>query len=210
MAAQRYTSPLRAEQAAATRRRIVDAAGRLFAEEGYARTTLTRIAASAGVSVETVQAQGPKRSLLTAAVSVTTFGREGDEQFISAPEGRALLAAADLQEFIRRGARLIREFNERTYRMWRAFGAAAADDADVDAEWSQRMAYIRGNIAEVVGVLDGRGWLRTDVARDELATGLWILSTGEVFEKLVVRVGWSPDHYEDWLARSMGDLLLPR
>jgi AcrR family transcriptional regulator len=34
---------------------VISAAGRLFAEHGYARTTLNKIADAAGVSPETVQ-----------------------------------------------------------------------------------------------------------------------------------------------------------
>ena len=62
-----YASPLRAAQAAQTRQRILDSAVRLFAEGGYSATTLPDIAAEAEVSVETIQAHGPKRALLLAA-----------------------------------------------------------------------------------------------------------------------------------------------
>ena len=49
-----YESPLRREQAAATRRQILQAAQRLFERQGYAATTIAQIAAEAGVSVKTV------------------------------------------------------------------------------------------------------------------------------------------------------------
>ena len=49
-----YTSQLRADQAIQTRRRIVDAAAELFAERGYAATTIDAVAAAAGVSRKTV------------------------------------------------------------------------------------------------------------------------------------------------------------
>jgi AcrR family transcriptional regulator len=49
-----YRSVLRAEQAEQTRRRILDAAGRLFIERGYAGTAITAVAQAAGVVPETV------------------------------------------------------------------------------------------------------------------------------------------------------------
>ena len=73
-----YRSELRLRQAEETRRSIIDAAADLFSELGYAGTTLAKIAARAGVSVETVQKNGPKAALIRAAVEVRSFGVEGD------------------------------------------------------------------------------------------------------------------------------------
>ncbi|MGE0796247.1 MAG: TetR family transcriptional regulator, partial [Acidimicrobiia bacterium] len=46
-----YSSPVRQEQAALTRRRILDAAGELFAARGYARSTVKAVAERANVAV---------------------------------------------------------------------------------------------------------------------------------------------------------------
>ncbi|HEV2920937.1 MAG TPA: TetR/AcrR family transcriptional regulator, partial [Actinomycetota bacterium] len=52
----------RQEQARRTRRAILDAAGHLFVERGYAATTMTAIAQAAGVALDTVYAAvGPSR-----------------------------------------------------------------------------------------------------------------------------------------------------
>src|SRR5437762_3796936 len=50
----RYESPRRREQAAATRREILEAAQKLFERDGYAATTMAAIAKEAGVSLKTV------------------------------------------------------------------------------------------------------------------------------------------------------------
>ena len=50
----RYHSPRRQEQAAATRRSILEAAQRLFEQHGYAATTMEAIADEAGVALKTV------------------------------------------------------------------------------------------------------------------------------------------------------------
>ena len=50
----RYDSTQRRQQAADTRRVILDAAGRLFAEQGYAATTMAMVAREAGVALKTV------------------------------------------------------------------------------------------------------------------------------------------------------------
>ena len=51
-----YDMSNRRRQAAETRRRIIDAAYGLFIQRGYGKSTLSDIAARAGVAVETVYA----------------------------------------------------------------------------------------------------------------------------------------------------------
>src|SRR5437763_1750044 len=48
------TRPSRKERAGETRRRMLEAASRLFSRRGYANTTLKSVAAEAGVAVQTV------------------------------------------------------------------------------------------------------------------------------------------------------------
>jgi AcrR family transcriptional regulator len=68
MNTRRYTSEVRAQQAAATRQRILDAAQELFADASH-DFTLDRVAASASVSVQTVlRAFGSKESLILEAI----------------------------------------------------------------------------------------------------------------------------------------------
>jgi AcrR family transcriptional regulator len=51
-----YDSPRRREQAAATRRDILEAAQRLFERQGFAATKMAEIASEAGVALKTVYA----------------------------------------------------------------------------------------------------------------------------------------------------------
>ena len=60
---------------ARTRRAILTAAGRLFAERGYTATTMEAIAETADVAVETVYVRfGSKRNLLAAYLDVSVVG----------------------------------------------------------------------------------------------------------------------------------------
>ena len=60
-----YHSPLRQAQAEATRARILDASLKLFAESGYAATTIAAVAREAGVVPETIYASfGTKKALM--------------------------------------------------------------------------------------------------------------------------------------------------
>ena len=94
-----YDSPRRREQAAETRRKILDAAEQLFCEHGYAATTMPAIAAQAGVALKTVYlAFGTKAGVLHALWDVRLGG---DDQPIldalgSLAPGVDVTAATDL------------------------------------------------------------------------------------------------------------------
>src|SRR4029453_8380642 len=61
----RYHSPLRVEQAAGPRRRVLAAARELFLAHGYAGTTVAEVARAAGVSPDTIYVSlGGKQGLL--------------------------------------------------------------------------------------------------------------------------------------------------
>src|SRR4051812_20936424 len=71
----RYASAVRAEQAAATRHAVLQAARELFTERGYARTSIAAIAERAGVAVDTVYAAaGRKPALLRELVETSLSG----------------------------------------------------------------------------------------------------------------------------------------
>jgi len=71
----RYDSARRKEQARQTRAAILEAAQRLFAERGYASSTIEAIAAEAGVAVDTVYASfGSKRGVLSKLMDVRVGG----------------------------------------------------------------------------------------------------------------------------------------
>src|ERR671934_682944 len=73
----RYESPRRREQAAATRLAILEAAERLFGERGYAGTSVSAIAAAAGVALKTVYAAfGTKAEVLRALWNLRMRGDE--------------------------------------------------------------------------------------------------------------------------------------
>src|SRR4051812_3910927 len=71
----RYDTTRRTEQAKENRARILAAAGRLFAEKGYADSAMPEIARAAGVSVQTVyKAFANKATLLKAVFDVSVAG----------------------------------------------------------------------------------------------------------------------------------------
>lgn len=76
-----YESPLRAEQRAQTRARIIEAAIELLAEEELEEVTIPLVAKRAGVSVRTVYAHFPTKEALAETIAELLDERIGALQF---------------------------------------------------------------------------------------------------------------------------------
>ena len=109
-----YNSPRRQEQAAATRRQILDAARRLFERQGYAATTMAQVAGEAGVALKTVYlAFDTKSGLLQELWNVTLRGDDGEVPVAEQDWYREMLEEPDPERQLRLNARNSRLGKER-------------------------------------------------------------------------------------------------
>lgn len=195
-----YRSELRTEQAAATRRRILDAAGDCFAEDGYGRTTLAAVAARAGVSVESVKAQGAKRDLLLAAFEQSFAGQEGGQPLVEQDQLAATFAIEDDDEFIDTGLDVMAAANRRAYSLWRALTSAADSDAEIVPVLQGILVRRRNDIEGAVALIQRRGLLAAGArTRRRVAAQLSFLLSPEGYQQLVAESGWSHPQYLAWV-----------
>ena len=206
-----YNSPLREEQARQTRARIVLAAAGLFAERGYGATTLQAIAAAAGVSVVSVQLNGPKSALLLAALEQISTGSEGFDSAAEVPEfaerAAQITSAADI---IRLTAEFAAASNQRVSKLWLAMDRAADDDADVGHTFRDLIHRMRGDALTAITAMTALGHVRDDRTPEELADIYWALPLPDLYHRLVEQGGWTIDRYTNWLEQTMTELLLPQ
>lgn len=207
MATRSYRSPLRAEAQAATRRRIIDAAARLFAERGYPGTTMAAIAAEAGVSVQSVHLAGPKSALLMAAFEVAFAGDEGTHSLNERPSLASVFELSP-EDALPAYARFLSQANAASVGVWLALVSAARDDEEVaalvDDQRRRRNADIGHGVewAAAQGLLTGGASKRT---RREVMT--WVVSP-ETFDFFVRESGWSVERYENWLMTALRTMVL--
>lgn len=200
-----YRSELRARQAEQTRSRIIAAAAELFAADGYARTTLAKIAAAAGVSTETVQGQGSKAGLLIAAVEFVTFGVAGEENILNLEVGRRLQAAAGIDQALNIVADAQTELHERSAHLTQALIGASGNDAELDRYLVDIVASITGQARRVLEIYRDRGWMRADLPFEEVVETAAVLCSFETYLRIVRRDGWSPERYRVWLRRMLAE-----
>jgi AcrR family transcriptional regulator len=208
-ARRRYTSAVRAEQAAATRRAVLDAARDLFAEDGYAATSIAAIAARAGVAVDTVYAAAGRKPALLRELVETTLS--GTDQAVPADQRDYVLrirAAASAREKIAIYAAAVSEIGVRMAPVHRALAEAAVSDADcaaLRAEISRRRA---DNMRLFAADLRATGELRADLTDDEVADIVWSTNAAEFRALLVGERGWSAERFGTFLADAWSRVLL--
>jgi AcrR family transcriptional regulator len=199
-----YNSDLRAEQARATRRRIVIAAGELFAKDGYARTTIDDVARAAGVSRKTVfTAVGGKVMLVKLAYDWAVGGDDEDVPMIERPVIRRISAETDPVKVVDGYAMHLAETMPRVAPVAVALeeAAAAGDPEAVTLLEDVRGQRLVGMTMMATQLRDLRG-LRRGLGVAAAADLLWMLSDPAPYDLLVTQRGSTPKKYGDWLARA--------
>jgi AcrR family transcriptional regulator len=196
----RYDSTRRRQQAQENRARILAAAQELFVANGYVGTTITEIAAAAGVAVETVYAAfRNKPTLLHLTWDVAVGGDEQHLHVLDRPEMHAVLDEPDLAARFTRFATVNTAIMRRTARLRLAVQGAAGSDRAA----AELLAAIDRARLEAMGV-----HARAAAATSQLAVGeqvcrdvLFATTDGSLWLNLVERRGWSDERYAAWLGR---------
>lgn len=197
--ARTYSSPLREEQAAETRLRVVRAAAKLFASAGYEGTSLADLAREAGVSLGTMKASGPKRELLLAAFELSFAGAGGIDTLASHEPIVEITADEDNEKYVFGITHFVAESNRRSSRLWAALVSAAISDSNLNDALEGLRQRRRKDMLVLVDELCSRGIASSRVNREALADGLSFLLSPEGYSQLVLEARWDHRDYESWL-----------
>ena len=202
-----YNSPTRSARAAATRRRILEAAARRFVENGYRATTMDMIAADADVTAKTVyHLFGSKAGLLKQVMDVAFVGDDEPIPLLERAGPQQVKAEPDQRRQIELTARGTAELLERIRHIDDVLTDAAAVDPDAaalraDIELRQRREAMR----VLAGWLSETGPLRDGMTVDRAADILWVLTSPELHRLYRKQCGWTADEFADWLTAAMLD-----
>jgi AcrR family transcriptional regulator len=204
-----YRSRLRAEQAAATRRIVLDAATRLFLERGYAGTSIDAIAEEAGVGRSTVfAAAGGKPWLLKTAYDRAIVGDDEQVPFAERLEVRKLSAMSDPVEFVAAYARLISDAAQRVSPIYEVVRSAAGLEPEVHELWTEIGQERLAGARRIASLLRGKGGLRKGMSVDRARDVIWIYNDPGLHHALVGVRRWRQNQYRDWLADTLNHQLL--
>lgn len=202
-----YDNRRRRADAEARQRKIVDAATTLFVAQGFARTSIDQIAATAGVSPQTVYATyGSKAAVLSRAIDVAVVG---DYEAVSLADRMPELADTSSEQrrlHFANAARFVRELHERVAPLIRVMEHAAAADPGLAELRSRLLREIRADCAVWVGQL-GRA-RRPGLTKAQAADVMVTIQSPTIYSMLTVDLGWTPQQYERWLAHALPHMLL--
>src|SRR5260221_989763 len=202
-----YDASRRQEQARRTRDRILEVGERRFLRDGYAATTIAAIAADAGVSADTIyKAFGGKPGLVR-AIRVQALEGEGPvpaEQRSDAVHARE----TDGRKIIETWGALTAEVAPKVAPILLLMRAAAATEPEGQALLDEMDADRLRRLSRNARRLRDGGHLPRGITLARAADVLWTYSAPELYELLVLRRGWSPRRYGDFVATAMIDALL--
>ena len=194
-----YDSPLRRQQAAATREMILKAAQRRFEHDGYQAASVPTIAAEATVSPKTVHmAFQTKAGLLRAVWEARLAADEAATPVFERRWFRELVAEPSPEGKLRRLASQGRAVKGRSGDLMEVIRNAAAVDSQIAELWGDIESKLLTVQRAVVGQLDALGALRQDLSVESASDVLWTLNHPSVWHLLVRGRGWLPEHYEEW------------
>ncbi|MHA3722315.1 TetR/AcrR family transcriptional regulator [Leucobacter sp. HY1910] len=181
----------------------MEAAADLFAASGYTGTSLSDIAQTAGVSVETVKLGGPKRRLLLDAFTHSFAGSDSIDSLASHGPVTEITAEPDHTRYLAGIVHFVAESNRRSSTLWTTLLSAANSDTLLSKELDGLQQRRRADILVLVDELRRRELANTGQPRETLADTISFLLSPEGYNQLVLGAGWSQPDYETWLARTI-------
>jgi AcrR family transcriptional regulator len=197
-----YQSDSRSDAAVRTRSRVLDAGRFLFTRKGIDATTIGQIAERAGVSEATVYATVKSKSgLLHAVLQEAMFGpRFQDAQ-------QKLQGVGDPVERIALTAQVARAIYEGESKELGVLVKSSAFSPEL-RKVQQAFENLRREMQqERIQALFKAGRARKGLTREVAATLLWLYTAREIYHKLVLESGWTPDRYQAWLEKTLLEAL---
>jgi AcrR family transcriptional regulator len=189
------------------RQEIVAIARERFLADGYAATTVSAIAQTAGVSVETVYKAFGNKAGLARAVFDRALAGEGP---VSTGERAAIVKRDehDPRRRLRAFGGFVGEVTPRVAPVRLVLRAAAETDPEAAAIWrrinDERLAGMRRDAEQ----LASEGALRTGVTAAEAADVFWSFTSPELYDLFVVGRGWTPERFGAWVGETFVAVLL--
>jgi len=201
-----YDASGRQKRAHVGRESTLEHARRLFLERGYVATTVESIARAAGVSAATVyKSYGGKAGL---ARELAARALAGAGPVTAATRSDDLRSNNDPRAVIDGWGALAAEVSPRISPLLLLLRTAAETDPEAAALYGDFDAARLKRMADNARYLIDDGDLRSGITADEARDVLWLCTSPELYELLVVRRGWPAARFGAFVANTIAGALL--
>jgi AcrR family transcriptional regulator len=205
-----YRSQRRDEQARQTRAAVLAAARERFLDRGYRATTIDEIAAVAGVSKPTVfTAVGNKTQLLKVVRDVAMAGDDDAAPVAQRPSVERARDAPTAEQALGLITAHSVGLSVRYARLDEVVrGAAATGEPDLVELWETSERQRRAGARILLDIVRSKGPLRSGLDPDRAEDILSNYLAPDVYLRLVERLGWSVEEFQQWLQATLAWQLL--
>jgi AcrR family transcriptional regulator len=188
------------------RARILDAAYRLFLDQGYEAATMQAIADAAGVAVQTVYYLfGTKAALLAEVEALAVLGDRPAQSWRDAPWSDDLLQETEPHQLIRRFVGADAAIKARLATFVAAVGPALpSDQASANRRQTGRQDFFTFLVDRLVAL----GALKPGLTSRRALDVILVVNSLPNYVELTSRHGWTQKEWEDWLCDLLGQQLL--
>jgi len=188
-----------------TRDRLLEAAGEEFSVRGYAGTTVNRLAATAGVSVQTLYlAWGSKRALLRAYMENALSGGTGSPE-----DADRRFAGLAPRERLAELAAVVTEVAERAATGWSLYRDASAIDAEIATDWNELQLLRHRLFSRILADIPDNAMAEGLTSKTAVDTA-WAIASPESYDLLVRRLGYQLNEFHDWMRQNLTTAILAR
>jgi AcrR family transcriptional regulator len=186
---------------------MIEAARVLILERGYSATTMTDVAARAGVAVQTVYFSfRTKAALFTEVIQQLAGGPQARTPVLERPWIEEVRKAATP----RRALALLVEHGTdifaRLLPVWSAIGAASESDPDFAARFADIVKARREGMRAIVSDLARAGALAEGVGAERAADALFLMQSPQLLSLATSSLGWSVPRFKAWTYQSLSPL----
>lgn len=193
----RYDASARRARAERVREALVDTAREMLLRDGYAATSIPKLARACGVSAESVYKRFAGKSALVRAVVDEALQGVGP---VAAETRSNALATDDLTSLLRGWGRLAAEVAPRVAPILLLVHTAAANDRELAVLQDELEHARRARMTDNARRIADAGNLPAGFSVERTGDILWTYSSPQVYDLLVVRSGWNPERYGDFIA----------
>jgi AcrR family transcriptional regulator len=199
-----YDASGRRARARARRLAVVLAARDLFERDGFRLTTIAAIAASAGVSAESVyKSFGSKAAVAKAVFDLVIAGDDEPVPVAERPAMQAMRDERDVRRKIEMFANGLAQRQARSARVQTLIRDGRHVDDSLGPIWAKLNGEGLAGMTMLGRHLLETGQLRDGIGIDEVRDVLWNYLAIDSYERLVLTQGWPLERYSRWLASAI-------